>query len=133
MPWSNFDYQTQVKVIDKIHLLSEEEDNWRIANALRAAALELETWSDNREYGKVPSILEDFVDIGKTPVDKVAVSIKEQNKFAQKFVTVIFAVIGAIVGALMINNCHQILLLVGALLGAWIFALFGHTISSKKK
>jgi hypothetical protein len=133
MPWSNFDYQTQVKVIDKIHLLSEEEDNWRIANALRAAALELEIWSDNHEYGKDPAILENFVDSGKTPIDTMADSIKEQNHFAQKFVTIIFAVIGAVVGALMINDCHQILLLVGALLGAWIFGLFGHTISSKKK
>lgn len=133
MPWSNFDYQTQVKVIDKIHLLSEQEDNWKVANALRAAAMELEVWSDNREYGQAKELLEDFVNKGKTPADTVGISIKQHNSFAQKFVTVIFGVIGAVVGALMVNNCQRILLLVGALMGAWIFALFGHTISSRRK
>ena len=132
MPWSNFDYETQLKVIDKINLLSHEEPNWMVANAIKAASQELEVWCNNRVYAEEKNVLEDFVETGKILPDTRAAEIKTQNKSAQKFITILFALLGSVIGGLMINTFPEMIVFIGAIVGAIVFATLGSAISKRK-
>lgn len=133
MPWSNFDYETQLKVIDRIDFLSEQEDNWKVANALKAASQELQMWCNNKVYAEERIILDDFLRTGETPRDVVAEEIIKDSRNARVFIALLFAAIGATLGSLMINRCSSFTMIIGAVMGGIAFATIGSAITKRRK
>lgn len=129
MAWTDLEYETQLKVIDKIRLASEEETDLRTSNGLMLAARELDTWSNNYLYGtsEQESLEEFMLGIDREKYKAVA---KAENKARTYAIVGILAPVGTIFGG-QLTDGSKVATLIGALIGCVLFATLGVFIAKK--
>lgn len=130
MAWSDLDYETQLKVLDRITYLANSEQEYRLANGLSCAANELKMWCNNYEYAmEDKNFIKDFVDAKPAINEKVS---RITNRATVIGISGILATIGCVLGGSLSEKGSIMLTLVSCIIGATLFGVFGLFIAKIK-